>query len=44
MVLAINPLLGWAVLIQVTGFFAIINGIIGFGFGTNPYMQNRVEQ
>jgi len=36
MVLAINPLVGWAIIIQVTGIFAIINGIIGFGFGIDP--------
>jgi len=36
LVLTINPLLGWAILIQVTGIFAIIDGIIGFGFGIDP--------
>jgi len=36
LVLAVNPLLGWATLIQVTGIFAIIDGIIGFGFGIDP--------
>jgi len=42
LVLAINPLLGWAILIQVTGVFAIINGIIGFGFGIDP-RDSRIE-
>ena len=36
LVLTINPLIGWAILIQVTGIFAIIDGIIGFGFTTDP--------